>query len=168
MNTMRKVKEEKIRPTLAMQELLATIDFYDTFSTTNHFHSIEEITQLIFNSSSRWVEALFKIRGKLVQLIGLKSKLPLGYHTRFEVGGYVKFFKIFSITADEVILGADDSHLNFRAVVTNDHTEQYNIKVTTLVHFNNAKGRWYMKVIQPFHRLVVIRMVKNAFCEKER
>lgn len=166
MNTMRKVKEEKIRPTLAMQELLATIDFYDTFSTTNHFHSMEEITRLIFNSSSRWVDALFKIRNKLVQLIGLRSDLPSGYHTRFEVGGYIKFFKIFSITANEVVLGADDSHLNFRAVVTNDYTNQYNIKVTTLVHFNNAKGKWYMKVIQPFHRLVVARMVKNAFCEK--
>ncbi len=163
---MKKVKEEKIQPTPAMQELLATVDFYDTFSTTNHFHSMEEITQLVFNSSSRWVDALFKIRNKLVKLIGLRSNLPSGYHSRFEVGGYIKFFKIFSVTANEVVLGADDSHLNFRAVVANDYADQYNIKVTTLVHFNNAKGKWYMKVIQPFHRLVVARMVKNAFCEK--
>ncbi len=99
----------------------------------------------------------------MVKVIGLKTYIPEDYNENFKVGGYVKFFKIFSISDNQVILGANDSHLNFRAVVKNDASKYYNIKVITLVEFNNTKGKIYMSIIKPFHRLVVKQMVKNAF-----
>ncbi|MEM6813010.1 MAG: DUF2867 domain-containing protein [Bacteroidota bacterium] len=163
----RKVKEERISPGDYPKGLLKRIDFADIFSTTNHTNSIQEITDLIFNTTPGWIKGLFAVRNKIVYLFGLKSEKPKDYNENYEVGGYVKFFKIFSISDNEVILGANDSHLNFRALVKNDKSDYYNIKVITLVEYNNLKGKIYMQLIKPFHRVVVKRMVKNAF-RKER
>jgi len=160
---MKKVKEEKIKLRDNLIELLTTIDFTDTFSTTNHIDDIKDITNLIFNTSPKWLQLLFKLRNNLVKIIGLKAGIPKDYNETFKVGGYVKFFKIYSISNNQVVLGANDSHLNFRAIVENDTSKNYNIKVITLVQFNNIKGKFYMNIIKPFHRLVVKKMVKNAF-----
>lgn len=160
------VQEEKTELTDSQKNLLPKIDFADTFSTTNHIETIEEITNLVFNTSPKWINSLFVLRNKIVGLFGIKTEIPDDFNEKFKIGGYVKFFKIFSISDDEVILGADDSHLNFRALVKNDKSDSNNIKVITLVEYNNLKGKIYMGIIKPFHRLIVKRMVKNAYREK--
>lgn len=157
------VIEEKTELTDNQKHLLSKIDFADTFSTTNHINNIEEVTNLIFNTTPRWINSLFTIRNKIVRLFGLKNKVPDDYNENFEIGGYVKFFKIFSISDNEVTIGADDTHLNFRALIKNDKSDSFNIKVTTLVEYNNYKGKIYMGIIKPFHRQIVKRMLRNAY-----
>lgn len=159
---MKKVRQEHTPPEYLQGRLLEQLDFHDTFATTNHQDSLEEIAHLIFDRPPNWIRGLFAIRNKLVRLVGLKTEIPADYHTDFEVGGYIGFFRIFSISDTELILGADDSHLNFRAVLVNNHQPTFNIKMITLVKFNNSTGRLYMQLIKPFHRLVVKRMVKNG------
>jgi hypothetical protein len=163
---MKKVIEEKIELTDEQKKILLKIDFVDTFSTTNHINNIEEITNLVFNTTPKWINSLFAIRNKIASLFGLKTEMPSDYNENYKVGGYVKFFKIFSISDNEVILGADDSHLNFRAVINNDKSDSYNIKVITLVEYNNLKGKIYMGIIKPFHRQIVKIMVTNAYKQK--
>ncbi len=89
--------------------------------------------------------------------------MPGNYHEKFEVDGYIGFFKIFSISETEIILGANDKHLDFRAIITKDKALVYNIKVITLVSYNNTFGKIYMTIIKPFHRIVVKSLVKNAY-----
>jgi hypothetical protein len=160
---MTKVKEETLFLTENSKHLFDTIDFSDTFSTSNHSNTIEEIAKLIFDTSPKWISNLFRIRNWIVKFFGLKTSVPADYHTKFELGGYVKFFKIYYIAENEVILGADDKHLNFRVLIYNTHAEKYNIKVTTLVKFNNSFGKFYMTLVKPFHRLVVMKMVSQAY-----
>ncbi len=160
---MTQVREEHTKLTDKVNKLLVKIDFYDTFSTTNHINSIKEITNLVFNTTPNWINLLFTLRNKVAGIFGLKTEMPSDYNEDYKVGGYVKFFKIYSISDNEVILGADDSHLNFRAIVINDNANLFNIKVITLVEYNNLKGKIYMRMIKPFHRQIVKRMVKNAF-----
>lgn len=160
---MKVIKETYLPAEKALNSLI-TIDFSDTFSTTNHINSITEIALLLFGQSPKWIRILFRIRSFLVRFIGLKNEKPLDYNPGITVGQYIGFFKVFAIEEDEIILGADDSHLNFRAVIQNTHTTLYNIKVTTLVHYNNRKGRFYMWLIKPFHRIVVKNMVRQAYC----
>jgi hypothetical protein len=157
------VIKEVIELRESSQNILSKVDFSDTFSTTNHVNSIEEIAFMIFNTSPKWVEWLFKIRNFLVRFVGLKTAVPETVNEKLEVGGHINFFQIYRIEDDEIIMGANDKHLNFRAVITNYQTEEFNIKVTTLVEYNNRLGRVYMSVIKPFHELVVKRMVKQAF-----
>jgi len=160
---MRKVKEEKPFLTEKSKEIFPEVDFSDTFSTTNNTNTIEEIANLIFNYSPKWLRFLFEVRNKMVKVFGLKSTKPEDYNEDFKVGGYLQFFKIDYISDNEVILGADDAHLNFRAIIYKTTAKTYNIKVTTLVKFNHSGGKIYMNIIKPFHRLVIIRMIKNAY-----
>ena len=160
---MRKVIEIEPFFTIESIRMFPDVDFADTFSTTNTHNTIDEITQLVFGTSPSWVRVLFAIRNNLVRFIGLSVPKPEEKSVKFEVGAYVRFFKIYYFDKDQVILGANDSHLNFRAIIFNDNTDNYNIKVSTLVKYNNTKGRYYMKFIKPFHKLIIKRMMKNAY-----
>lgn len=155
---------EEINPeTTGIKYAMSTVDFSDTFSTSNHQDDLEQIATKIFGTFPVWVKWFFQIRSVLVRLIGLKTAPPEDYNKEIRVGGYIGFFRIFAILPDEMILGADDSHLNFRVSIYNSGSKSYNIKVTTLVKFNNFTGKLYMSLISPFHRLVVKRMVRQAY-----
>lgn len=164
---MHTVKEEATPQEYKNGNFLSRVDFNDTFSVTNHEINLHEISILVFNNPPKWVKALFNVRNKLVKLAGLKTEMPHDYNTNFVVGGYVGFFKIYAIADHELVLGADDAHLNFRAIILKTDESAYNIKVITLVHYNNSFGRFYMNVIKPFHRVVVKRLVKNAACNNK-
>lgn len=159
------MKVIEVKQTTKMQShySLSSIDFEDCFATINRIDDLEKVVDLIFRKTPNWVSFLMKFRNFLVRFIGLKTENPTSVNTNFEVGSYIGFFQIMSIKPNEIVLGANDSHLNFRALIVQDSTLKYNINVTTLVEFNNRKGRLYFKVIGPFHKLVVRRMVKQAY-----
>lgn len=159
------VKKEAVPSDIQVWKALPRIDFSDTFSTTNHRDSLQEVTLKIFGQTPPFVRFLFVIRNFLVQFIGLKATKPTDYNENFRIGGYVGFFRIYQIEQNEIILGVNEPHLNFRVSIFNSHEDRYNIKVTTAVQYNNRKGRMYMFVIKPFHSLVLMGMVKNAFCK---
>lgn len=144
------------------QKLFQTIDFSDTYATTNHSQTVEQLAHTIFNTPAAWIKSLLAVRNSVVKLFGLKTGIPDDYHTRYEVGGYISFFKIYSISEDELIMGLDDSHLNFRAIISLTDTETDNIKVTTLVQHNNKFGKAYMTIVKPFHGWTVKSMVSKA------
>ena len=99
----------------------------------------------------------------MVGLIGLKTSFPERSGNNFKEGEYVGFFKIYKILENEVILGADDNHLNFRVSIYNSRELQFNIKVTTLVQYHNLKGKAYMFFIKPFHRIVLKSLINQAY-----
>lgn len=161
-----KVKEENTTSEHIERGLLGKIDSFDTFSTTNQENNLKEITHLIFNNTPKWIKWLFNLRNRIAKSTGLNTEVPADCNERFSVGGYIGFFKIFSINEQEIVLGANDSHLNFRVIVANSNEALYNIKVITLVQYNNSTGKIYMSLIKPFHRVVVKRMIRNAYKQK--
>ncbi|WP_347925228.1 DUF2867 domain-containing protein [Pontimicrobium sp. SW4] len=150
-----KVKVERTPKTEGIKYALPQVNFTDTFSTTNHLDSLSIISKLVFGTMPKWVGFLMKIRNNIVKVFGLKTEKPEDYHPEFKVGGYVGFFQIFSIQHNEIILGADDKHLNFRVSIYNSNENQFNIKVTTLVEYNNRFGKIYMFIVKPFHHFIV-------------
>lgn len=146
-----------------VESSLDQIDFRDTFATQNKKDSLECLAHKIFNQPSVFIKFLFLVRNTLVKLIGLSSSKPKDYNEDYKVGGYVGFFRIYEIKEEEIILGLNDKHLNFRVSIFNDSETKFNIKVTTIVQFNNKAGLFYMNAIKPFHRIVVKAMVKKAF-----
>ncbi len=159
----KKVIEESVYLTEKSNLLFEKLDFSDTFSTTNQDDNLEEISNLVFNNFPKWIMFLMNMRNGIAKYLGLKTNIPDDYNEDFRVGGYVKFFKIYDLSDDEIIMGADDSHLNFRAVINLTNVDSYNVKVTTLVKFNNKMGYYYMKVVKPFHRWVLMSMVGHAY-----
>ena len=93
-----------------------------------------------------------RLRNRMVSLVGLKSAAPRP--GRF---GLVGAFPVLSKTDDEVVLGFDDKHLDFRIIVDVRAGSAVNqiVGVTTLVRRHNVLGRVYLAAIMPFHKVIV-------------
>ena len=90
---------------------------------------------------------------------------------KFEQGERVGLFKVFNRTTNEIILGEDDNHLNFRVSLLLEESENdkstKTITVTTLVIYNNWFGRLYFFPVKPFHKLIVQSGLKISLQELE-
>jgi hypothetical protein len=70
---------------------------------------------------------------------------------------------VFDRRPDELLLGEDDRHLDFRvSVLLRDEGEAQWATVTTVVRFHNALGRAYFAVVRPFHQLIVPALMRRA------
>ncbi len=155
------------------------IDSYQSdFTTTNNNIGITEIGKMFFKSGPKWVGKLFTIRNKIVGLLGLKTagsindRQKLLDNFKCEPGEQLGLFKVFSKTNNEIILGEDDKHLNFRVSLFLDQrlneTNKKTLSISTTVEFNNWFGRIYFLPVRPFHKLIVPTMLKGIIKELEK
>lgn len=100
----------------------------------------------IFKSPPAWVAGFLGLRQVLVGLIGMKPAPSTA-------------FDPIATEGNEVLLGIDDDHLDFRAVVS---VEANRVVVSTLVSINNRRGGAYSAVIRRFHPLIVRSMMRSA------
>lgn len=120
---------------------------------------VAEIAQRIFVGLPAWINALLAARDLGVAVFGLKTTMALPSDTtirpRIEVGDVINFFRVRSLAEDEIILGEDDRHLDFKIAVRRDGARGDRISLATWVHTHNRLGRAYLKLILPFHVLIV-------------
>jgi Protein of unknown function (DUF2867) len=102
-----------------------------------------------------------RLRDALVHPFGLKTS-PRGPRHRpsFLPGERIGLFTLFERTEEEMLLGEDDRHLDFRVCLRVSGDGQATL--ATLVRFRNGWGRAYFFLIRPFHALVVKRMLRRA------
>jgi hypothetical protein len=136
-----------------------------------------DIGKAFFSSAPKWIGKLFGLRNKIVALFGLKTsdsitnrkKIPDNF--KCEKGDRIGLFKIFDKTNNEIILGEDDKHLNFRVSLFVDKTSENEIEkhitISTLVVFNNWLGRLYFLPVRPFHKLIVPAMLRAMIKQLE-
>ena len=143
----------------------------------NKFTSAD-IGKAFFSSGPKWVGKLFTLRNKIVSIFGLKTSGDITNREKqienfkCEPGEQIGLFKVFAKTENEVILGEDDKHLNFRvSLILNQQTKETKKKdfiVSTTVEFNNWFGRLYFLPVRPFHKLIVPTMLKGMIRELEK
>lgn len=111
-----------------------------------------EAAERSLGRSPRWIRELLRLRNRMVSLVGLKSAAPRP--GRF---GLVGAFPVLSKTDDEVVLGFDDKHLDFRIIVDVRAGSAVNqiVGVTTLVRRHNTLGWVYLAAVIPFHKVIV-------------
>ncbi len=64
---------------------------------------------------------------------------------------------------DELLLGGDDQHLDFRfSLLLRQGEASQDVFATTTVHFHNLWGRLYFFFVAPFHRQVIPAMLRHA------
>ena len=87
---------------------------------------------------------------------------PFGVKTSGEVrasradNGRVDFFPVQWESNDEIVLGEDDRHLDFRlSLLRRNSPTGTQLVATTVVRSHNAFGLTYLNLIRPFHHLVV-------------
>lgn len=136
-------------------------DFLDcyTVQTDCADRPIAEVAQRLFVKLPGWINALLAIRDLGVAGFGLKTTtyLPkdLDFRDAIKVGDYINFFCVHSISPNEIILGEDDLHLDFRISVYRDRAASGRISLATWVRTHNRLGKIYLGTITPFHVLIV-------------
>ena len=144
--------------------------FGGVFNDKNNTIGIADVAEAFVKPLPRWAEALMTLRNQIVSLVGLKtSKKSYGkiQSEQFLPGEKVGFFNVYNRTTNELILGEDDKHLNFRVSLFLDNQEsdpsKKTVAVTTIVTFNNRMGHDYFFFVKPFHRLIVPAMLRKEF-----
>lgn len=140
--------------------------------------SMTEIGKSFFISGPKWIEKLFATRNMIVGLLGLKTSGNIINRQKqlddfkCDPGEQLGLFKVFSRTDNEVVLGEDDKHLNFRVSLLLDQLlnepHKKTLTITTTVEFNNWFGRVYFLPVRPFHKLIVPKMLKGIIKELEK
>jgi Protein of unknown function (DUF2867) len=113
-------------------------DFLDCYSVASILSPRDAATRGL--TLPGWARALLSLRNTLVRPFGLKTgeaDRPI-FPTRHE-------------TADELILGTDDRHLDFRIGLIRHDGRIY---MSTWVHPHNRWGRAYLRLVMPFHILI--------------
>jgi Protein of unknown function (DUF2867) len=110
---------------------------------------------------------LLKMRGMFASMLGLRHRGETGFEVtpdaRFEVGQRVGRFLIRSIERDELIVGENDKHLDFRiSIYRSSLNGEDRVTISTAVEIHNTIGRIYMLVVEPFHRCIARAMMQRA------
>ncbi|MDD2851144.1 MAG: DUF2867 domain-containing protein [Desulfuromonadaceae bacterium] len=155
-------------------------DYVDSYSSVIEQHgqnlAIDEVAKAFFTSGPEWVESLFALRNRIVGVFGLKTggagnRQQLHDNFTCNVGDKLGLFKVFAKNEQEVILGEDDKHLNFRVSLfmgdsNNEHDKE--LIISTVVTFHNWLGRLYFLPVKQFHRMIVPAMLKGVVTQLQR
>ena len=169
-----------IKTNLPLQSILnykeKSYDYIDSFQDSFHDKNLsigpKEICKLFFGTGPQWVDKLFQLRNRIVKIFGLKvsgeikDRQSLLENVKFLPGEQIGFFKFYDITENEIVMGEDDKHLNFRVSlfleqddITDPHLKK--LTISTVVNYNNWFGRLYFLPVRPFHQLIVPSMMRG-------
>ena len=121
----------------------------------------EVLARFIFDHQAAWVGRLMRLRDAIMARFGVKTARQL----RRSGERRVSIFRIYQRETDEIILGEDDRHLDFRvSVLRSERSDSGHavLMLSTVVHCHNRYGRLYLFAIRPFHRLVVMSGLRRA------
>lgn len=155
------------RSNLAVRSL-SRIDFADAFKCQlphEHPQTVDSVTRAIFASIPPWIAGLLQLRNAIVRPLGLKTTVdavPASSQNKLQPGTAVGIFKVLDRRQnEEIMLGEDDQHLDFRVSVQMEHeAEQCWVVVSTVVKFNNWLGRAYFIPVKPVHKIIVPSMMR--------
>ncbi|GAB3347456.1 DUF2867 domain-containing protein [Lysobacter tyrosinilyticus] len=126
----------------------------------------EVLARFLFARPPSIVRSLLKVRDLLVAPFGIKTADHMQASGASGCDQRIGIFRIYDSNADEIVLGEDDRHLDFRLSVlcrpsdgTGSVTE---VVLSTVVKCHNAFGRAYITVVAPFHRAIVQGSLRRA------
>lgn len=147
------------------------IDYADAFKVALPPHApatVDALTRQLLISRPKWIDGLMGARDLVVGMFGLKGSMPRNEDlpTIFAPGTKLGLFEVFERTSEEVLLGADDRHLDFRASILLLKNEGgRSLIMSTVVRFNNVFGRIYFTPVKPFHKMIVRSMLERLVSE---
>lgn len=125
------------------------LDLVDAYSVPHHRRlprDPQAWADAVFRRPPHWVAALLALRQALVGLVGIERDDGSAFAT-------------LERTEDEVLLGTDADHLDFRVSV---HVAERAVTVTTLARAKRRRGRLYLVPVGLLHPIVVRSMLASA------
>lgn len=174
------MKIEKVN--IPQQSILASekFDYIDSFkgSFVDKENKVSSLAlgKAFFSSAPKWVDVLFTFRNKIVSFLGLKTSGKTTNRTEIlnnfqgKVGEQIGLFKVFHKSDNEIVLGENDKHLDFRVSLLFSKTEEEkkDLFISTTVIFHNWLGKLYFLPVKPFHKFIVPTMLKGIIQEIEK
>jgi hypothetical protein len=111
----------------------------------------------VLDDPPSWLRAAMRLRDAAVGPFGIATSGAIRARLVHEGADRIGFFPVLSRHAAEIVLGLDDSHLDFRAsLVLREGAEGGDELVAiTVVRCRNGLGRAYLAAVSVGHRLVV-------------
>jgi hypothetical protein len=135
---MPQIQTDTLPPASSLWSLHQPGDFLDCYSVAStlspHAAAIRGL------ALPGWAMALLRLRNTLVRPLGLKTGTE-----------GAPIFPVCHESADEIVLGTDDRHLDFRIGLIRQDGRLY---MSTWVHPHNVWGRAYLRLVMPFHILM--------------
>ncbi|WP_129664573.1 DUF2867 domain-containing protein [Phytoactinopolyspora endophytica] len=100
----------------------------------------------VFYDPPRWVGGLLRLRNAVVRLVGIAPD---------DTGAFDPIDR----DGDELLLGTDAGHLDFRASVL---VKNETVTLSTVAKTHNRRGRLYMVVVSRLHPVIVRSMLYRA------
>ncbi len=169
---MAKIYKSKIPAVSVLNGVFPRIDYQDCYAMDVYRNDIElnDVVRCFFTTAPAWVVKLMKLRDNLGKMVGLKTNNALEKSSSdpnissFKPGEKFGLFQILERNENEVIMGTDDKHLNFRvSIFLSDQGPAKKISISTIVVLHNSFGRAYMKMVTPFHKMVVPGMMNKIY-----
>jgi hypothetical protein len=162
------VQEIDISSTSLAVQSLPHNDFADAFKCQlpeNPRQDIDSVTRAIFLTMPQWITELLELRNTIVRPLGLKTSIDAvqsNGQDELKPGTAVGVFEILDRKLDEeIVLGEDDKHLDYRVSVRLEQAEgKCWVVVSTVVKFNNWLGKAYFVPIRPVHKIIVPAMMR--------
>jgi Protein of unknown function (DUF2867) len=162
------VQEIDIPSTSLAMRSLPHNDFADAFKCQlpeNQPQDIDSVTRAIFLTMPQWITELLELRNTIVRPLGLKTSIDAvqsNGQEELKPGTAVGVFEVIDRELDEeIMLGEDDKHLDYRVSVRLEREEgKCWVVVSTVVKFNNWLGKAYFVPVRPVHKLIVPVMMR--------
>ncbi len=146
-----------------------TDSYRGSLSRSNKIITQNDIGKAFFLSAPKWVGTLMTLRNKIVSIFGLKTGNNLKHEDilkndfDLQKGKSIGIFKIYDKNDNEIVMGEDDSHLNFRvSLLLEPKKMEKTLTISTAVVFNNWLGKLYFLPVKPFHKIIVKSMLKRT------
>jgi hypothetical protein len=124
---------------------------------------LEGLARAGFERPAGWIRALTWLRDAMMATVGVKSSRAIGAAAAAR-GPVIGYFPLLSRSAEELVVGEDDRHLDFRVAIRfrTGAAGVRELVVVTVVHCHNRLGRMYLTVIAPFHRVIARANLEQA------
>ena len=146
-----------------------TADLADAFAipvdAADAAKGVDSLARAAFGDPAPWIRRLVRLRDALVAGFGVKTSEEVRRAAISEKADRIDFFRVLGRSNRELILGEDDSHLDFRlSLLLRARPEGFGdeLVATTVVRCHNALGRSYLLLISRFHRRVVVGILTRA------
>lgn len=145
--------------------------FIDAFAVTlpaqtSREYNPEALARAFFCEPPAWFSLLMWIRDRVMSIFGVKRSTEIQAAAEKKGIDTIAVFPIISRAENEIILGENDSHLNFQVSIlirenqlsaASDRDNNRNgqeMVVTTVVHCHGFFGKAYIIIIKAFHTMI--------------
>jgi hypothetical protein len=148
---------------------LSRVDFADAFAVELPAlgpAGVRGFAEAMLAPPPPWVASLMAARDRVAGALRLRTATAMRAGDdgiAGAAGRRIGAFRVLALTGEEVLLGANDRHLDFRISVRATPTGQgMAVSVVTAVKINNLLGRLYLVPVLPMHRLIVPALMRQA------